>query len=217
MDDKCRAPYSSSMLVVNSFARFRRTEMLPVAYDLAGLTRAKFRFEGTCPTGLGGTPPHLDVLACGSEVVLGVESKCTEHLGSKKPEFADSYLKLRDSNRQSPAWIIEMEAIRAIKRAYKHLDAAQLIKHALGISNNYFGKRLTLLYIYWEPTNANSIPEIRDHRAELQEFRARVRGGSPAFHAMTYDDLWKRWEREASPAWLRAHVARLRERYDVAI
>ncbi len=55
------AVHSSAALVANAFGPFRTR---PGDLRLGGHSGAtRLRFEATCPTGLGGTPPHLVVSA----------------------------------------------------------------------------------------------------------------------------------------------------------
>jgi hypothetical protein len=58
---RLRSPHSATALTVNSFLRWQdATDQLP----LAGWTGFDaVQFEVRCPTGLRGTPPHLDLLA----------------------------------------------------------------------------------------------------------------------------------------------------------
>jgi hypothetical protein len=218
--DKFRAPYSSSALVVNSFARFKELESKDLESDLRVDRRDGFRsicFEQQFATGLRGTPPHLDIVLAGPDHTLAIESKCTEHLGKKVPSFKDSYERLRKSDRQSKPWLDEMIAIRTGGRRYGHLDAAQLIKHAFGLANNFESGSATLIYLYWEPKNAADVRELAVHRRELEAFEKRVAGGSPRFRAISYRQLWQQWAKMDRPAWLRTHVSNLRKRYEVEI
>lgn len=215
--DKARAPFSSSALVVNHFGRFKGEEPRLKVDGLCGFQKNTLHFEAKCSTGLGGTPPHLDVLIKAPELILAIESKCTEHLGTKSAKFSPSYERLLGKNHQSQPWLSEMMAIRAGRRQYRHLDAAQLVKHALGLANCYQSRRVTLLYLFWEPRNADRIEELSAHRRELEDFKGFVVGGAPRFLSMTYRQLWTEWESAPTPTWLRGHVAALRARYDVAI
>jgi hypothetical protein len=68
LDRKLCAAHSSAALVVNTFGPWR-TE--PEWLCIAGLSGfRKMRFEMTFPTGLGGTPPHLDLFADGDSTVV---------------------------------------------------------------------------------------------------------------------------------------------------
>ena len=76
LDRNMRAPHSSSALVVNTFERWRAH---PEYLELAGVGSFEtIVFEKKYPTGLPGTPPHLDLVAANAEAVVAVESKCLE-------------------------------------------------------------------------------------------------------------------------------------------
>ena len=52
-------------------------------------------------------------------------------------------------------------ALRDNGTLYRHLDAAQLIKHYLGLRNTFPGRDVTLLNLFWKPANAADFPEFR--------------------------------------------------------
>ena len=215
LEGKFRAAHSSSALVVNCFAPFReRTEQLRLG-TFAGFN--SLRFEAKCPTGLGGTPPHLDVLVDGAERVVGIESKCTEFLSPHTAGFAPAYRNRLDFALREGGWFAEMLRLHETPAAYRWLDAAQLIKHAFGLARTYSGRPSVLLYLFWESANAGKFSVFQEHRREIAEFDDRVQGSSPGFAAMSYNELWSEWADADPPAWLAEHLARLRARYDVAI
>jgi len=74
-----------------------------------------------------------------------------------------------------------------------------------------------LLYLYWEPRNADDFPDFSRHRAEVERFSRTVEGANPVFASMTYRDLWVHWAAAPLPAWLPDHLAAVRGRYDIAI
>jgi hypothetical protein len=75
LDSKLRVAHSSAALAINKFGPWR---IDPSTLQVGGVRGFHgLKFEATCPTGLGGTPPHLDLIAEG-EVLVAVESKCTE-------------------------------------------------------------------------------------------------------------------------------------------
>ncbi|MCU0946696.1 MAG: hypothetical protein MUF47_00375 [Porphyrobacter sp.] len=53
-------------------------------------------------------------------------------------------------------WRTMRDLLRAEPRRYKHLDAAQLVKHALGLATegNRSGLSPVLVYLYAEPIDA---------------------------------------------------------------
>jgi hypothetical protein len=208
LDSKLCAAHSSAALAVNAFGPWR---IGPGALSLAGITGFRsMRFEATCPTGLGGTPPHLDLLA-EEDAVVAVESKCTEWMEPKGARFSPSYDRLSGSHGHSP-WYKLIQELRADPGHYGFLDAAQLVKHALGLLTCYGAQELRLLYLYWEPRNAAEWPECRRHRAEAEDLANRVACCSVRLLPMSYGELWDGWTNHRPPP----HLAYLRARYDCA-
>ncbi len=114
------------------------------------------------------------------------------------------------------AWRSQLDQLRADLTLYEFLDAAQLVKHYLGLRRRH-RDAFTLLYLYWEPTNADAHGAFAAHREEVAGFAEAVGGPGRRFVSMSYSELWDSWEEQGSPAWLGEHVANLRVRYDVAI
>ena len=97
---------------------------------------------------------------------------------------------------------------------YGWLDAAQLVKHAFGLAHTFPDGLLVLLYLYWEPRNAERFPIFVEHRREIDAFSERVARSRPSFRAMSYPELWCTWS-ENAPSWLTAHLDAMRARYEV--
>jgi len=215
LEGKFRAAHSSSALAVNNFAPFKRRPGSLSLAEIAGL--GVLQFERKCPTDLKGTPPNLDLVVESDSGVVGVESKCTEflcrHIAKFRPAYAE---RIRDERRSGP-WFAEMLRLTDDPTNYAWLDAAQLVKHAFGLARTFHGRRTILLYLFWEPTNASSFSILDEHRQEVSIFSGRVAGGFPEFKAMSYRELWRDWESGLPPDWLRAHLQRLRARYEIAI
>ena len=211
---KMQAAYSSSALVVNCFAPWKHHlgEL-----DLCGRAGfSSFQFERKVPTGLGGTPPHLDLLVEAlSPSIVAVESKATEYLQVHEAKFAPSY--------ESVGWPKCVEGYAALMRrlsahacSFEYLDAAQLVKHAFGLATTFGDCDTLLLYLFWEPENGDSFREFDQNRNELQQFAASVAGSSVKFQWMSYSCLWCEWAQK-DLKWLRQHASRLRDRYAVRI
>lgn len=211
---KMAAIYSSSALVVNTFGPWVRDPSQIVVNGRRGFKT--MAFEAHMPTGLRGTPPHLDLRLDAKDQVLGIESKCLEYLTPKPAKFAPAYDTITDYRAQSP-WFRHIAALRKNSRHYQYLDAAQLIKHYLGMSHSVPDKSLALLYLYWEPRNWQNHEPFRQHREEIRRFSDIVAGDPVRFESLSYNDLWAKWERMKAPAWLTDHVQRLRARYSVAL
>jgi hypothetical protein len=207
-----RAPHSSSALTVNMFGRWHRDPTSLCILDQTGFE--SMRFERPCSTGLGGTAPHLDVLAVSRDAVVAVESKCLEYLQVKRAFFSPSYVTISDARANSVFFKL-LQRLRENGEEFRRLDVAQLVKRYLGLSKCWPGKRLTLLYAYWEPRNASEFEEFVEHRKEIAKFCELVRVESNfTFRATCHRELWAEWETANTPEWLGNQVLGLRQRYD---
>lgn len=214
------AAYSSSALAANHFAPFA-TRLVPVLGTWQNLNLDGF--EVAFPTGLRGIPPHLDVLMSSNTVRTAFESKCLEYLRPKSASarqksadrLRDKYLVgITDKRRDGP-WFAELTQLASDPSRYRYLDAAQLIKHALGLLNSADVRPTTLLYLYWEPLDAGHSPVFIAHRNEISTFAIRVNDAGLSFETMSYPELWDQWEAVDDP-FLAAHVIALRRRYAIA-
>lgn len=211
LEGKFRAPHSSSALAVNAFGWFAGKPGLASLAGHEGLDLVGF--EQKFPTGLArAQPPNLDVVLQCSLGLVAVESKCIEYLSPKEAKFSPRYRdEIVDERRDGP-WFAEMIRLMEEERSsYRHLDVAQLIKHALGLS--YRQERdVTLVYVWWEPANADEFPVFAAHREEVRQFAARIGGSALAFAAVSYPELWAEWASSLSQE-LRRHSANLQRRY----
>ncbi len=206
---KFRAAHSSAALVVNTFGPWR---IDTASLVIAGVTKFRsLHFETTCPTGLHGTAPHLDLLAEGN-LLVAVESKCTEWMKPTPAVFSAAYDKLRASYGDSP-WFEQMQLLREAPNRYQFLDAAQIVKHAFGLLNCFREREMRLVYLYWEPRNSDMWPECRAHRAEADDLAAKVQRSPVRLIPMSYRELWAEWESQRSPN----HLQYLRTRYDLEV
>jgi hypothetical protein len=206
LDSKLRAAHSSTALVVNTFGPWRSNPRTLHLHGVSGFL--SMSFEAKCPTGLSGTPPHLDLLAIG-DLPVAVESKCTEWMKPTRSKFVPAYDNLRVSHGRSP-WFAQIERLRQEPDRYKYLDAAQLVKHALGLRTRFGTSAVLLLYLFWEPRNSQDWPECRAHRDEADDLARRVAQSNIRLIPVSYRELWEEWERSGPPA----HLSLLRLRYD---
>lgn len=217
---KFRAVFSSSALAVNTFAPFRED---PSRFSIDGLKEfSECRFEYPCPNGLLGTSPHFDFFAGSRTAALGVESKFLELLQPKHAEFSSQYLAPFEGAANAPPvaeapWARAFRALCNDPRTYRHLDAAQLVKHYLGLRHSFPTRQRALVYVYWEPANAGDHVAYANHRKEVADFAHRVRGCATRFIALSHADLWRDWEQRACWPGLQVHIARLRRRYDFPV
>jgi hypothetical protein len=216
LQTKFRAVHSSSALAVNCFAPFRQR-----LADLALPGNSTFEtlaFEQKCPTGLrGGRAPNLDLLISGPKRVVGIESKLTEYLSTHRAAFSPAYAEQIRDERREQGYFHEMLRLMDHPDTYRWLDAAQLIKHAFGLTRTFGGRPVTLLYLYWEPANPEVDPLFADHRQEIAAFADRVAGSEPRFEALSYPEIWRAWQNTGPADWLARHLENLRERYQVTM
>ena len=221
--DSIRAPakfcaaYSSSALVVNTFGPFRRSPSHLALADYSDFRESQF--ERKCPTGLRGRKPNLDFLAAGPKTIVAVESKFLETLRpAKAAEFKKSYKPLIETQAEL-AWQDIYKALLDHPTKFIHLDAAQLVKHYLGIRNTFRDRRVgkVLVYLFWEPTNAGDLPEFLEHRKEVALFSRAVEESEMRFVALSYSQLWQNWATGLGWGGMLAHIEELRLRYELNI
>jgi hypothetical protein len=140
------AAYSSAALVANSFGLFRneRHHLMPETAGFNALSLAGF--EQTLPiAGLRGHAPTLDAVLTGGKSIVAIESKLTEPLTIKRGEFSASYDKLVPT--MEDGWRKAFQIIREQPDHFGGFDAAQIVKHYLGIRCAKAERRL-LLYLF---------------------------------------------------------------------
>ena len=190
---KMKAPHSSSALAVNVFDFW-------VSHHKTALSKAmnfddeivNISFEKKFPTGLKGTPPHLDiVLELSAGHVVGIESKYGEWLSPKSASeepFAASYFRANTCMWEKnglPNTQILAEDMAAGKESFRYLNVAQLLKHSLGLSNR-LGRNFSLHYMYYDWPG----DESTHHKLELVKFADLV-GTELKFHASSYQDFFR--------------------------
>lgn len=217
---------SSAQLVANAFGYFvDRPEALPAfacgdwrwpprAMTLETLVRFPWA---------GGKHPCLDVLVETDGVLLGIESKRYEPFrGKPAPVFSNAFGRPRwgdDMTRH----LAMIEALQQGRESFLHLDAAQLVKHALALRTAVNrkgprkGKRAVLLYLHAEPAawpGGRPIPEAdrARHREEIERYAGAIAGDEVAFATCDYRTMLDVWDAAADGA-LRKHASAFRDHY----
>jgi hypothetical protein len=186
---KMSSLHSSSALVCNVFDYWRGRQLEPLLAAL-GIPDSlnEIRFEQRFPTGLRGNPPNLDLLLSGKGGgrVTAIESKFTEPYQSNDHKgFAESYF------RSAELWA-GLERCRGLaeagnmQRNCQRLDAAQLLKHILGL-RRAFGTGFVLCYLWYDVPGSTAAEQ---HRAEVATFTEAVRC-EVEFRSLTYQELFK--------------------------
>ena len=192
---KFASPQSSAALAVNGFGWFLDgTGDLPPFPGLEDYDWPAFRVDIERQMRFpwrGGRHPWLDAAVETPNCLIGVESKRYEPFRDRKEaKLSDAYV--RDVwGEGMEQWCTMRDLLRAEPRRYRHLDAAQLVKHAFGISTQArkCGKEPILLYLFAEPSDAGSPEIFAAHRSEITDFMQRVRGGRVRFATCS----WAEW------------------------
>lgn len=201
-------------LTLNTFINWVRQ---PQLMRLAGETGFReLRFDARCPTGIRGTPPLLELIAGNERTVVAVTARCADYLSLRPRKLASAYDRVTPSLSSAP-WLGLLPLIRGEPSPFRYVDAAGLLKHAVGLSQTFPNRPVKLAYLYWEPVNAAQYPAFAEHRAELSMLADHVAGSSVTLAAQSFDELWSEWQSQPEPDWLRGMVARLKARYSVAI
>lgn len=216
---------SSAALAANAFGLFfDQPGLLPA---LRGTERFGWPATGVTPEAIvrfpwpGGRHPCLDALVETPGALIGVESKRYEPFRPKsaadlsaaywRPVWGDrmaGYQRLRDD-------------LRDMRLGFQHLDAAQLVKHALGLraAAQRRGPDITavLVYLYAEPDawpDGRGIARsaIDRHREEVAFFATRVRSDEVVFQSLSYGELLQAWRDRSDPQ-LRAHADAVRDHF----
>lgn len=171
---KMRSVRSSSALAVNVFDYWSVRDASPLLRAL-GLPAGPVTidFEERFKTSLGGKCPNLDMVIrprSGGDGVA-IESKMGEWLNphsDRENPFVASYFKPGVdlwTARGLPRCQALAARLQAQGSPFAQIDAAQLLKHALGLANAGSG-RYSLWYIFLDITSAES----RRHRQDLTAF-----------------------------------------------
>ena len=197
-----KALHSSSALVANFFDYWTDRDKAPLlsalgidAHDVQSLD-----FEARFPTGLGGTPPHLDVaITLESGAVIGVESKFTEYLSRStkgKSSFKPAYFP-PSSGLWASKGLSQCQALAEELHDHQHrfefLDPWQLLKHTLGLAR-HSGANFSLWYLYYDRLGERS----DGHKREVQTFANRL-GKEIRFKALTYQEVYHRLKESDQP------------------
>ena len=202
LEGHMKALHASSALVVNFFDYWTDKPKAPLlsALGIDADDIQSLDFEAQFPTGLGGTPPHLDLaITLGSGAVIGIESKFTEYLDRStqgRGSFRPSYFPTSEglwAAKGLPACQALAEELRDHQHHFEHLDPWQLLKHALGLATSS-GPNFSLWYLYYDCLG----PRSDAHKREIQTFANRV-GNETRFKALTYQQVYHRLQDSHQP------------------
>jgi hypothetical protein len=200
---------SSSAMCCNAFDAWRGRPLGDFGAAL-GIDRSYevHPFESKHPTGLLGKAPNLDVeLHAPGMRPVAVESKFVETYRVARNAFKPSYFSDKAPWTGLESWRRVAVAIDQGDLTFVTLHAAQLIKHALGLSRRYESNGFVLLYLWYRVPG----PAGDTHQAELDRFHQEV-GETVAFRTASYSDVFARVI-SGPPAW----IDYMRHRYQPAL
>lgn len=196
---KMHAVHSSSAQCVNAFAfpawQLRRDSVFWTRFFgfEKGFTHEfdEWSFEKQYPVlksggdgqKMSGTPPNLDFSIWNEREIVAIESKLIEPFDDHDQTIQSSYF-YHSILKDNPKLFCLAKAIHVGVVRFSILNAAQLIKHSLGLLST--GKQFRLGYLY----NERADPE--GHRQEVALFTDLVSDAGVSFFATTYQDAFER-------------------------
>jgi hypothetical protein len=214
-------PESSAALAVNAFGWFIERPMdlppLPGTGAMGTPERVEVEYCARLPWS-GGRHPWLDAVVITPTHLIGVESKRFEPFrDTKTVSLSSAYDRLVWGGRMD-RFAAMRDALRSGELPFRHLDAAQLVKHAFGLVTEArrLSRRPVLFYLYAEPKERGqrriAAEDHRRHRDEIAAFIQVVDGDEVTFLSASY----RRWIDAALPvADAEAHLARLQQRFEL--
>lgn len=183
--------HSSSALACNVFDYWRGLSLDPLLQACGvpdGLN--KLQFEQPFATGLPGIPPNLDLLLSGEQGsrVTAIESKLSEPFRSQAHEkFRPSYFRRNQLWRGLERCRKLAEAINTQPNSFNYLNAAQLLKHVLGLHRKFTTDQFELLYLWYDVPGSTA---ARDHRAEVENFSQTI-STEIRFRGVSYQEMFE--------------------------
>lgn len=190
---KIAALHSSSALAVNFFDYWSTSNREPLrsALDLTNEIEA-VEFEQKFETGVGSRSPNLDVVLClRGNGLLAIESKFAESFrSSSKGTVQEKYFADGTAKWTSRGLVGAQKAASELKGGggYNYVDAAQLLKHMLGLAGS--NKDWNLLLLWYAPT-----AQVESQMAEeARQFGLMLGTDACRFTEMSYQKLWRSLE-----------------------
>lgn len=216
---KMRAVHSTAALVVNVFQYWRKRNpaVIAEACGLPSMGIIDLRFEAKFPIlKCAGNPPHVD--CC-----FDFDSRSPVRVGAVEGKFSEPWTEREPPNFKeahfvdaASLWKDLPELRKLADRIYRgsspfeYLNAAQLIKHILGLKTQTGGKgNFHLLYLWYRFHNNQ---DCEKHRAEVEAFQQVADRDGILFSSLTYQELISRLAHRCRDEH-RRHVDYLLNRY----
>jgi hypothetical protein len=195
---KMKALHSSSAIVVNLFQYWQK-DVYPIAYACGLCSKAASRdktenkikfeekFEISTDKSLFPRSPNLDVVIENFHpLVYAIESKFTEPYNSRKQKgIKQKYIDDVSFWNRLPNLHNLAKEICPDNNKFKYLDAAQLIKHILGLKNKHNKSGFHLLYLWYDVIGKDGF----EHRKEIEQFAEIAKKDNIKFSHITYQEV----------------------------
>lgn len=189
----------------------------PDGLRLAGISRfQELNFDARCPTGVRGTPPHIEVVASGPSGVVGVTVHVFDYLGLHRSKLSAAYATL-EVPPSLASWAALMRADAEGRERFRYVDVPTLGKLAVGLGRIFEHRSVRLLYLFLEPVDAGGIPPFVTHRTELARVAELTQDSAVMLVASSFHELWEEWCIAETPATVREMAAQLSRKYAVAL
>ena len=194
---KMAAVHSSSALGVNIFQYWQKVGDVSAIASACGLcahgnkSPNKIRFEQKYEiSSKFKHAPNIDVVieTDGKQRIkaYGVECKFSEAYSARRHSGLDpKYLELTDMWADIQETRRLAETISPDDRLFRHLHAAQLIKHVLGLKNRYSLQGFRLLYLWYDVLGEEGCM----HKKEIAKFSEIVKNDGVLFTSISYQKL----------------------------
>lgn len=207
-------PDSAMALVLNSFLPWLET---PDALQLAGMGQfQELNFDTRCPTGVRGTPPHIELVASGPNGVVGATVRVFDYLAMRPSSLSAAYASLAVPPSLAP-WASLMRRAMSDPQDFRYVDIPALSKLAVGLGRIFVHRPVCLLYLFLEPVDVGHSPAFAGHRAELARLTELTGASAVPLVASSFHELWKEWRAGDAPTALKAVASELSRRYAVAM
>lgn len=193
---KMHAVHSSAALGVNIFHYWLRINQVPtIAYACRLCNRKNvlshnIRFERKYQiSSKFQFSPNIDVIIENSSrskyKVFAVECKFSEAYSRKHAGIDPKYIKLKDIWADIPHVLRFAKTISPYDHKFLHLHPAQLVKHILGLKNQFDKNSFRLLYLWYDVLGYDGAV----HRNEINTFSEVVKSDGIKFHGLSYQEL----------------------------
>ena len=194
---KMQAIHSSSALGINMFHYWKRINKAPIIAHACKLCNANnnasedINFEVKYPISTEfNRSPNVDVVIQNSKqaafTVYAIECKFSEAYGSYKHSgLKEKYLKIEHIWNGVSALKEFAEGICPNDEQFHYLHPAQLIKHILGLKEEYGKSNFRLLYLWYDVLGEAGYR----HRQEIEAFKSRTEYDKVAFSAISYQEV----------------------------